>query len=170
MAASSKIKNRFRQFLFPSLTRRFFIRVALVTLGAYVFFGHICTPFYIRGHSMDPTYRNDGVNFCWKVRYLFSKPKRFEVVVIRLAGPKIMLLKRVLALGGEQVEFRRGKLFVDGREIAEPYIRNPGEWNLPPRRVEKDFVYVVGDNRGMPMENHYFGQTPIKRIVGVPLW
>jgi hypothetical protein len=28
----------------------------------------------------------------------------------------------------------------------------------------------VGDNRNMPIENHVFGQTSMKRIVGVPSW
>jgi len=81
-----------------------------------------------------------------------------------------MLLKRVVAWEGEQVEFYKGKLLVDGRELEEPYVRYPCNWNLSPRRVEKDCVYVVGDNRNMPIENHHFGQTPKRRIVGGPLW
>jgi hypothetical protein len=36
--------------------------------------------------------------------------------------------------------------------------------------VDQGSVYVVGDNRSMPVEDHYFGQASIKRIVGVPLW
>ncbi len=81
-----------------------------------------------------------------------------------------MLLKRVVALEGEEVAFRQGKLLINGEELEEPYLRYPCDWNLPARKVEKESVYVVGDNRSMPMENHYFGQTSIRRIVGVPLW
>jgi signal peptidase I len=92
------------------------------------------------------------------------------VVTVRFAGSKVMLLKRVIALEGERVEFRHGKLFVDKKEMDEPYVRYPCSWNLPPRQVEKDCVYVVGDNRSMPIENHVFGQASMKRIVGVPLW
>jgi hypothetical protein len=29
---------------------------------------------------------------------------------------------------------------------------------------------VVGDNRSMPIENHYFGQAAMERIMGGPLW
>ena len=119
---------------------------------------------------MEPAYHDRGVNFCWRLRYVFSEPKRHDVVMIRFAGSKAMLLKRVVAREGEQVEFREGKLFVDGKEIQEPYVRYPCHWNLPLRRVEKDCVYVIGDNRNMPIENHYFGQTSKSRIVGVPLW
>jgi len=119
---------------------------------------------------MEPTYHNGGVNFCWRVRYLFFEPKRYDVITVRFAGSKVMLLKRVVALEDEQVEFRNGKLFIDGKEMEEPYVRLPCHWNLPPRRVEKDCVYVIGDNRSMPIENHHFGQASKNRIVGVPLW
>ena len=118
---------------------------------------------------MEPTYRDGGINFCWKLHYLFSKPKRHDVVAVRFAGNKVMLLKRVVALEGEQIEFRDGRLFVDGEELREPYVCYPCNWNLPPRQVEKDCVYVVGDNRNMPIQNHYFGQTSVDRIIGVPL-
>jgi signal peptidase I len=90
--------------------------------------------------------------------------------MVRLAGEKVVLLKRVVALEGESVSFRNGKLIVDGEELEEPYISYSYDWNLEPRPVEKDTVYVVGDNRRVPMEAHHFGQTSVKRIVGRPLW
>jgi signal peptidase I len=164
------VKNKILQFFFPSLTLKFLIRVSLVALFAYLFFGYLCIPFYIQGISMEPTYHDGGVNFCWRLRYLFLEPKRFDVVAVRFAGIKVMLLKRVVAQEGEQVEFRDGKLYIDGQEMGEPYVRYPCYWNLPPRRVKKNCVYVVGDNRNMPIENHHFGQTSKSRVMGVPLW
>jgi len=166
VAANKKI----HRFFFPSLTPKFLIRVSFVALFAYLFFGHICIPLRIKGSSMAPTYRNGGVNFCWRLRYVFSEPNRGDVVTVRFAGNRVMLLKRVVAVEGERVEFRDGKLSVDGKEIDEPYVRYPCNWNLPPRQVEKDCVYIVGDNRSMPIGSHHFGQTSITRIIGVPLW
>lgn len=166
----STAEKRLSRFLFPSITKKFLIRITCVAVLAYLFFGHVCIPLFIQGHSMEPTYHSGGFNFCWRLKYHYSAPQRHDVVVIRMAGQKAMLLKRVVALGGERVEFRDGRLHVNGKEIEEPYVRYPCDWNLSPRQVEKDCVYVVGDNRGMPMENHYFGQTPAKRIMGVPLW
>jgi signal peptidase I len=163
-------RQKIRQFFFPSLTTKFLVRIASVALFAYLLFKFILIPIRITGSSMDPTYRDGGINFCWTLRYVFSEPQRFDVVAVRFAGRRVMLLKRVVAVEGETIEFRDGKLFVDGREIDEPYVSYPYRWTLSPRRVKKNHVYVVGDNRNMPLVNHVFGQTPIKRIVGVPLW
>lgn len=164
------MNKKVRQFFFPALSPAFLIRVSIVALLAYLFFGHVCTPFRIRGYSMEPTYHDGEVNFCWKLCYLFSEPKRHDVVTVRFAGDKVMLLKRVVALVGEQVEFRNGKLFINDKEMDEPYVRSPCNWNLPPRQVEADSVYIIGDNRSGPIANHLFGQTSIKRIIGSPLW
>jgi len=164
------VRNRIRQFFFPSLTPQFLIRASLVALGAYLFFGQICMPMRIKGYSMEPTYHNGGSNFCWRPHYLFSGPKKGDVVMVRLAGNKVVLLKRVVALEGEEVGFRAGRLLVDGEVIEEPYVRYPCDWDLPPRIVAKGRVYVVGDNRSVSMGRHAFGQTSIKRIIGVPLW
>lgn len=162
--------GRIRRFFIPPLSWGFGVRVSLVALVAYLFFGYVCIPLRIHGRSMEPTYRDGSYNFCWRPRYLRAEPKRFDVVLVRFAGEKVMLLKRVVALEGETVAFRHGKLLVDGREIEEPYVRYRGDWNLAPRRVKPNHLYLVGDNRAMPIENQVFGQTSIGRIVGSPLW
>jgi len=164
------LNRRISQFFFPSLTPAFLIRVGCVALLAYLIFGHLLTPFQIKGSSMEPTYQNGEVNFCWKLRYLFSKPKRGDVVVIRFTGQRITLLKRVIALENEEVEFQNGRLLINGKEQDEPYLHGSYDWTLPARRVEPDSVYVVGDNRKGPMQNHIFGQTSLTRILGGPLW
>ncbi|MBM4277128.1 MAG: signal peptidase I [Deltaproteobacteria bacterium] len=164
------VNKGIRQFLFPSLTHSFLIRAGCVALLAYLVFGHLLIPFRIKGHSMEPAYQNGEFNFCWRFRHLFSKPKRGDVVVIRFTGQRVMLLKRVVALEGEVVEFRDGRLFINGKKLDEPYIHKPYDWNLSPRQVESDSVYVVGDNRSGPMQNHFFGQASLSRILGDPLW
>lgn len=77
-----------------------------------------------------------------------------------------MLLKRIVALAGETVEFRGGLLYVDGNLIEEPYVRNRSGWELPPRIVTPGHIYVVGDNRGTAINRHRFGEVNVNRIVG----
>jgi signal peptidase I len=163
-------ENHFKNFFFPKMTPKYLIRVAVVAVLAYVIFGHLCIPMRLNGSSMEPIYHDGGINFCWTPSYWFKNPKRCDVVMVRLAGKKVMFLKRIIAFEGETVEFKDGKILINGKEINEPYVRFPCEWNLPPRKVDNGNVYVVGDNRDMNIENHIFGQTSIKRIAGTPLW
>jgi signal peptidase I len=164
------LKPKLKKFLFPAMTRKYLFRVSIVVVLAFLFFNFICVPFRIKGYSMMPTYMNGEYNFCFRPGQFFSKPDRQDVVVIRLAGQRVMLLKRVVALEGDIVEFRKGKLFINGEKTDEAYVRYPSDWNLPPRKVAKNHVYVVGDNRNVLIHIHQFGQTPVHRIIGEPLW
>lgn len=155
---------------FPKITKKYIIRVVCVIVLAYLFFSFLCIPLIIHGASMVPTYPSLGFNFCWTPKYLFSKPHRQDVVIVKFVGKKVMLLKRIVAFEGDTVEFKDGKLYINGVELYEPYVKYPCDWNLPERTVQKRHVYVVGDNRSMPIETHEFGETSIKRIAGGPLW
>jgi signal peptidase I len=159
-----------KRFFFPDLSRAFWVRLGVVAGGAYLFFGYVCIPTRNRGSSMEPTYLDGQFNFCWRLRYAFRSPQPGDVVVVRLAGVRVMYLKRVVAVANETVEFRHGRLYVNDRERQEDYLRYPCAWDLEPRTVKPEHVYVVGDNRDMPMERHLFGQTPLSRIVGGLLW
>jgi signal peptidase I len=159
-----------KQFFFPKITENYLLRLAVVAVVAFIIFKYVCIPFRIQGESMAPAYVTGSFNFCFTPRYMFSQPSRPDVVLVQMAGQKIMLLKRVVATEGQSVEFRGGYLFVDGKKIQEPYVVNKSDWNIPPAIVKSGYVYVVGDNRGMPAEGHTFGQTPVIRIAGAPLW
>ena len=159
-----------RKYLIPSGSRASIIRLFVIILTAYIVFRFVLTPMKIRGQSMEPTYASNRINFCFRLRYLFSEPERFDVVFIRMAGKKVMYLKRVVGLPGETVAFKDGRLLIDGKPVEETYVSSSKRWNLPPRKVKADYVYVVGDNRSVQMERHDFGQTPINRIEGGPLW
>ncbi len=115
---------------------------------------------------MEPTYHDGSFAFCWSLSYLFSDVKRFDVVTVRFSGKKVMLLKRVIALAGDTVEFRDGILYVNDKEIQEDYVKFRNPWNLQPRTVKPGHVYVLGDNRGTPMARHRFGQVQSRRIIG----
>lgn len=162
--------SRLRRFLLPDLNRKFISRLLLVALTAVVVFTQILIPLRIEGRSMEPTYDDGGFNLCWRGRYLFAAPERGDVVVIRFAGQRVMLLKRIIGLAGDTVEFRNGALFVNGAWVKEPYVRSPSDWNLAPRTVEPGKVYVVGDNRTVQMDRHHFGQVEQERIMGGVLW
>ncbi len=81
-----------------------------------------------------------------------------------------MLLKRIVALEGERIAFKNGRLLINGQLKEEPHVQYPYHWNLSQRAVKKGNVYLVGDNRSVSIKRHDFGQTSVKRIIGAPLW
>lgn len=161
--------NLLRRFLAPKLNQFFLLRLLVLILATVVIFTQVLIPLKIDGQSMEPTYSN-GFNLCWRGRYLFAAPQRGDVVAIRFAGNRVLLLKRVVALAGDTVAFAHGMLLINGQQVDEPYVRFRADWNLEPRTVEPGKVYVVGDNRGVPMHRHHFGQVDEQRIVGGLLW
>ncbi len=162
--------SRLHRFILPQWNRRFLIRLVIVALCAFMVFKYVLIPYRVHGHSMAPTYQDGDVNFGFTLRYAFSPLQRHDVVLVRMAGTQVMLLKRVVGLEGETVAFENGHLLVNGKPVDEPYVIGGCDWQLPPRVVESGHVYVVGDNRRVPMDRHYFGRTPVSRIAGAPLW
>lgn len=158
-----------RAFFFPKPARAFLFRVLAVILCAWVFFKFVCMPLVIQGGSMLPTYPERGFMFCWAPAYWFRAPRRGDVVIMRY-GKGAMLLKRIIGLPGDRVEFKNGELILNGRTTGEPYIKGPSDWNLPERTVSPDHYYLVGDNRSIPIDRQVFGEMHKRYLAGAPAW
>ena len=159
------------RFLAPKLDRAFWIRLALLALVTFLVVRFVATPAFTHGASMVPTYAEREFLLIWHPVYWVRDPRVGDVVAVRYHGQKVMYFKRVVALEGQTVEFRDGRLFVDGQESTQYWNRlTPCKWNLSPRVVPPGHVYLVGDNRAMPMEEHLFGHADRRRLVGMPLW
>ena len=154
-----------RSFFLPSLTPATLLRMALVALTALVVFGFVLRPCFINGESMLPTYDRSGLVFCNFLRYWRDVPRRGDVVVISYFGRRY-LLKRIIAMEGESIEFKGGKVLINGEELSEPYVRYPCSWDMEPVVVAPGHCFVVGDNRSQPQEEHIFGEVSLKRIAG----
>ena len=160
----------FQRFFFPRPTRRYFLRVLLVAVTTWLIGRHVLIPVRIHGISMEPTYHDGGINVCWRFRYAFRAPRRGDLVAVRFRGRSVMMLKRVVGVEGDTVAFRSGVLHVNGEAVNEPYVVYPCDWNLSSRLVPPTQVYIVGDNRSVPISDHSFGRASVERIMGAPLW
>jgi len=147
----------------PKLT---LIRAALLGLVCWLTFRHVLLPVRVSGISMEPTLRNGSVNLINRWPYWWREPRRGEVVAIRTTGRSVMYLKRIVALPGETVEIRAGRVFVNDRPLAEPYVHEPEPWQMEPRTLGREEYLVFGDNRSMPIELHLAGVVKRYKIVG----
>jgi signal peptidase I len=142
------------------------VRVAVLVVTSFVVFKFILLPIRVEGISMLPTYKDRSWNLVNRLAYLRHEPQRGDVVSIRLAGPHVMYMKRIIGLPGETVAFKKGRVLINGEVLDEPYEKSPCDWNCPSVTLGPTEYYVVGDNRTMPPELHKHGEISRSRIVG----
>lgn len=144
------------------------IRAAVLATVCFVIFKFVLLPARVTGASMEPTYRNGGVNLINRLAYMRSKPARGDVVGVKFTGSRVQLFKRVVALPGETFAIRRGVVYIDGQPLSEPYTTANLSWTTrtPPEPLPSGMYVVIGDNRTMDMNLHEWGKISSDRIVG----
>lgn len=155
----------------------------------------IAQAFYIPSGSMVPTLEIGDRVVVSRVAYDLHDPRRGDVVVfeaphegfeeegnggflpvrlirgffetVGLAQPSTEdFIKRVIALPGETVEGRDGRVYVDGELLDEPYLEGDAIGDFPPTTVPEDHLWVMGDNRNHSSDSRVFGAIPEDSIVG----
>ncbi|WP_059042600.1 signal peptidase I [Paenibacillus rubinfantis] len=142
--------------------------VIMVLLNIFVF-----NLSMVKGQSMQPTLEEQERLFVDKLVYRLGHPKRGEVVVLKDpsvdADRKPFLVKRIVAVPGDTVEVREGKLIVNGIPQDEPYTDTVIEdGDMPEMKLNAGSYFVMGDNRhaGRSKDSRYFGSVKEKWIVG----
>jgi signal peptidase I len=128
--------------------------MALGAAGALFVRHYVVEGIYLASDSMAPTLRTGDHVVVNKAAFLWRKPRRGEIVMIHTPqSPEKDLVKRVIGLGGDQLEIRKKKVFINGELLDEPYVRflepnimYKGD-NIPPIQIPAGYVFVMGDNR-----------------------
>jgi signal peptidase I len=127
------------------------------------------------------------VPFAGRLIWPFEGPRRGDVVVVE--SPEdgmITLLKRVVAIPGDEVAVHNGQLWINGHlvpieatgsELSEQLDDHPhpvrltrgGGLDLPPLRVDRDRYLLMGDNRGESHDGRAFGLVKRQAIMGQAL-
>jgi signal peptidase I len=142
------------------------LRVAALISAAYILFGHTLIPVRGAGPSMQPTLRDGQLVLVNRLAYWRSEPTRGDIVALRLAGPSVLYIKRIVGMPGDRVRIEAGAVIVNNTKLEEPYVRRRQRWNVPETMLAQDEYLMIGDNRGMPMRQHDFGKARRERIVG----
>ncbi len=128
----------------------------------------------VEGHSMEPNLADGQRLLVNKVAYWIGEPQRGDIVVIESPeGTGKKLIKRIIGLPGEAVEIRRGRVYIDGEPLLEPYHPYLGSRSYPPRRVGPDEYFVLGDNRDSSGDSRVWGTVSRDRLIGrawISLW
>jgi signal peptidase I len=122
----------------------------------------VAEPMRVPSASMEPTLRPGDHVLISKL----AEPRRGDLVVFANAGD--LLLKRLVAVGGDQIGLEDGHLVVNGRTVEEPYVDHhvlEGVY-FAPVTVPSGAVFVLGDNRTGSIDSRAFGPVPRSALVG----
>jgi signal peptidase I len=146
--------------------RRTAVRVLVLATLSFVIFRWVLIPIRAEGISMEPTYKSGSLNLVNRVAYRYRKPERGDIVAIKLAGPHVLYVKRIIGLPGERLSIVQGQVYINGAPLEEPYVRKRLPWDVPEVALTSREYFVIGDNRGMRAADHDFGRADVSRILG----
>ncbi|MBZ5540765.1 MAG: signal peptidase I [Acidobacteriia bacterium] len=149
---------------------RAWTRDLLLAIGlALVIIVFLYQPVKVEGTSMAPLLSDQERIFINKFVYRFEAIERGDVVVFWYPLDRSKsFIKRIIALPGETVEIRQGRVFVNGRLIDEPYVPPQFEdfSDFGPMRVPSDQYFVMGDHRISSNDSRIFGPVAHRYIYG----
>lgn len=94
-----------------------------------------------------------------------KEPDRGDIVVYRAGDME--RVSRVVAVSGDRLEARDGRLVVNGTVVEEPYL-SPGTTTVMPSAalVGTESYFVLGDNRSNSADSRVFGPLAATAVVG----
>lgn len=155
--------------------------------------------FYIPSGSMEQTLHIGDRILVDKIPYYFHDPRTGDIVVftapcanqqpvvhrnpvsaflhwlgegVGVARPSSEdFVKRVIGTPGETVQAKGGHVYINGKQLAEPYL-NQTTADFGPVTVQPGHLFVMGDNRSDSLDSRVscssggLGQVPISDVVG----
>ena len=144
------------------------IEYVVIIIVVLAFRQFLYSPIRVSGDSMVPTLNDGDIMILDKIGYKINGLDRFDIVVVDYKGEKI--IKRVIGLPGDHIEYKDNKLYINGKLVEEEYKRKEtsdfilellGENTIP-----KDKYLVLGDNRPISKDSRIIGLIDKKDIEG----
>ena len=185
----SSARQRIRKLLREFSTLAAFVAIVIIARGSFADHYHVPTgsmlPTVQLGDRILVDKRAYGLRVPATTWYMveFEGPQPGDVVVLESPESGEVLLKRVVAIAGEQVAVRAGRLIIDGRSIpievtAEGLLERLGDNahslkldhgggpDFGPIMVPAGMVLVMGDNRGSSLDGRMFGFVGRELVMG----
>ena len=122
----------------------------------------VVTPIKVNGTSMVDTLHNGDIMILNNYIYRFRDIERFDIVVVDTEREYI--IKRVIALPGEELEYKDNKLYINGKKVKDNYSDEKTEDFKT--IVPKNSYFVLGDNRTNSMDSRVIGPIKKNKILG----
>lgn len=136
----------------------------LIIISVLIIRTFIVTPAIVEGASMDYTLEDGQLVFINKFVYNVKDIERFDIVVLENEEDNDRIIKRIIGLPNETIEYNNNQLYVNGKLIEQPYeVKNTEDFTV---KLSKDEYFVLGDNREVSKDSRMLGAFNKKDIVG----
>ena len=150
--SKNKLKIFFKEY-FPYIL----IIILIILIKQFVI-----SPIIVNGESMMKTLHDKDVMLLDRITYHNKEIKRYDIVVIDEGSEYI--IKRIIALPGEEISCEGGKIFINGKKIKDSY--GYGKTEDFYYKVPKNEYYVLGDNRENSLDSRKIGLIKKSEING----
>lgn len=116
------------------------------------------------GPSMQPTLNEGSFIAINKFSFKLRDIKRNEIVVFR--HDEKYLIKRIIGLPGETIEYKDNRLYIDGEPYEESFLNNVVTDDYNTGVISEEKYFVLGDNRENSLDGNDFGLIDKKDIIG----
>jgi len=120
-----------------------------------------------------------AVPFVDKKLMTFAEPQRGDVIVfIYPLDPDKDFIKRVIAVGGDSVQIKDKKIYINGSVANDPHgfyseplvlndrVRGGSRDNYGPITVPQGSLFVMGDNRDKSYDSRFWGFVSVNKVKG----
>lgn len=103
-----------------------------------------------------------------------AEKKKINLYLFKMQYPQFLyvwrdFIKRVIAIEGDKIEIKNGTVYVNDKSLNEPYILEKPDYEYGPKKVPKNCLFVLGDNRNNSEDSHVWDFLNKKYLRGKAL-
>lgn len=139
----------------------FLLWLAVAILLSAFIVNFIMTPVTVIGESMEPTITDHS--YAFSSRLALRDVERFDIVTVSVNDK--LLIKRVIGLPGEEIEYVDSRLYVNGKYVPEDFLDSNVATEDFSCVVPLGSYFLMGDNREVSIDSRYYGAFGKKDLI-----
>ena len=150
----------------------FVLMVAAVFAFVWLMKTFVYQAYTIPTGSMENTIMVGDMLFAEKISYLHGEPEPGDIVTFQdpRSSESRVLIKRVIAVGGQTIDIADGMVWIDGEALEEPYVVGVtaplASYDVSyPYTVPDGCIWVMGDNRQNSSDSRAFGAVSLDNVL-----